>query len=225
MKKLFLVLSIFILVLLPMAAIATTITYDFYAISTNNPTDCATGAAQFKMDVSDSGSNVVFKLYNTGPLSSSMTQFYFMDNTVGGLLVYPADSTPIGNGPGVNIVYTATGNLPGISDYLGDFPAVNYRGQAASQGGVPANGVQSGEYVNFTFALSGAHVFADVITALNFGPNLPVGGFLVGVHGQSLAPGLGSCSYVQMPQTPIPGSLLLLSSGVLGLIGLRRKLQ
>jgi hypothetical protein len=222
LKKLILALTVCALVMLPMAAMA--VTYDFFAITANQP-DCLTGASQFKVDVSEVNTSVLFKFYNTGPNLSFMGQIYFYENAGSTLLDY--GNVSITNGTGVKFVEgnlnQGNPNLPGIKNYLNNNNITpNYFAEADSPGS-GKDGVDPGEYVEFTIPRNGS--FEDVITALNYGPNFPSGGILLGVHGQGLHPGGNSCSYVQTPTVPIPGSLLLLGSGLLGLIGIRRKLS
>jgi hypothetical protein len=228
MKKLILLFTVLTLVLVPVAAMATT--YDFFAICDPKPDGWEIGEQQFKVDVTDDGSgNAVFKFSNTGPTASFINQIYFYEKATTTLLNY--GSVTITNGTGVDYEPGASPtNLSGLAGYLGVTTptlsaALDYSASAKSPG-TNQDGVDPGQYVQFTIPLVGS--FSDLITALNYKPQ-PTNDYMMilGIHGQGLGAtatfGGNSCGYVQVA-APIPGSLILLGTGVLGLVGLRRKL-
>lgn len=197
--------------LVVLAALATTVqaqNYSFNCITNNNATDCGTGAAQFHLGVTDTGSVVNFLFTNSGPAASSITDIYF-DWSSSALALTPGVLTD--SGAGVSFSWGASpGNLPGGN-------AISFRADIATDSNTPTQpmGVNPGEWLNIAFTSN-----ADLISALN------TGGLRVGIHTQGYVGG-GSESLVTSP-IPEPETYAMLLVG-LGLIGFdvrrRRRLQ
>jgi hypothetical protein len=58
---------------------ALAIQYGFDNITNNNALNSAIGEAQLRLDVTESGSQILFTFSNTGPAASSITDIYFDD--------------------------------------------------------------------------------------------------------------------------------------------------
>ena len=194
-----------------LAALATTAqaqNYSFSCLTNNNATDCATGAGQFSLGVTDAGSVVNFLFTNTGPAPSSITDIYF-DWSSSAIALAPGVLTD--SGAGVSFSWGASpGDLPGGS-------AISFSADIATDSNSPAQqmGVNPGEWLNIAFASS-----ADLTNALN------TGALRVGIHTQGYVGG-GSESFVTSP-VPEPETYAMLLAG-LGLLGFdvrrRRRLQ
>jgi hypothetical protein len=224
-KRAVLFLAVAAVMLLPLAANATT--FSFYNITNNNPVDAAAGEAQLSMEVLAVGSTgVSFTFYNAKGFTPgtekamSITDIYFYD---GPLLSSSAPSITDSGDPNFTAPATPP-NLPGGAPYgLTDATRIY---SADSTNPPPARGVEPFEWVTFTFALATGVDFTDIITALNSGignfPNYNFASDLIaGIHVQAFAGG-GSESFVN---APVPPSVLLLGSGLLGLglVGWRRR--
>jgi hypothetical protein len=177
--------------------------YSFFNITNNNAGDAAIGESQLSVGVEPSGGQVEFTFYNIGTEASSITDVYFDDNTSQLLSI-----ASITGSAGVSFSEGASpGNLPGGSPigFSADF-------SADSDPPAQPNGVNPGENLVLAFNLSGSSSYANVLSAMNSGD------MLVGIHVQGFASD-GSESFV----TPIPPTVLLLGSSLIGLVGIRRK--
>jgi hypothetical protein len=195
-----------------MPAQAITFTYDFFNITGNNAGDAAIGENQLFVDVTDSGSDVVFTFRNTGPEQSAIANIYFDDNGVPKTL---QALEAIINGTGVNFV--AGGNpsdIPGGND-----PAFNFTADFTTSASAPPprNGVNPGEQVGFRFSLFQGITFDDVIADLNNGS------LRLGMHVIGFASG-GSESFINNPgddpdpdPQPVPEPATAAALGVLAL--------
>lgn len=178
--------------------------YSFYNITNNNAGDAAIGETQLSVDVSDPGGNqVLFTFLNSGPEDSSIADVYFDDNS--GQLLSIASIT---GSSGVSFSEGASpGDLPGGN-------SIGFSADFSADSDPPAqpNGVNPGENLLLTFNLAGTSSFDNVVSAMNSGD------LLAGIHVQGFASG-GSESFV----TPIPPTVLLLGSSLIGFFGIRRK--
>ena len=72
--------------LIAFSAAAYAESYSFACISNNNAANCASGAAQLRVEVLNSGSGqALFQFYNIGTIGSSIADIYFDDGTLLGI--------------------------------------------------------------------------------------------------------------------------------------------
>ena len=216
MKKLTLLLS-FVFVF-STAICAQADTFGFDNISANNVLDAAIGEAQLFVNVTGpAAGQVLFTFGNTGPLASSITDVYFDDGSLLGI-------ASIINSTGVAFSQFADpGNLPAANNADPDF--VTTAGFSAdSDAPAQPNGVNPGESLGILFNLQGTQTFADVLSELGDSS------LRIGIHVQGFASG-GSEAFVNDGPTngngttpvPEPATMLLLGSGLIGLVGYGRK--
>lgn len=212
-------------------AAADTYTYYFMNITNNNAANAAAGEAQLRMDVSGSdGSNVVyFKFYHDGNTSMSITDIYFYDGVLG---LSGTTLAIFAQSLGVSFDLNATpAALPGGSGY--GLPTSSVVFSSDSNPPVAANGIQPpSEYLTLKFTLAAGKDIDDVVAALAWiqpgeSPPLfdPGTDLVVGLHVQAFANGGSESFVVRPPGVPLPGSVLLFGSGLLGLLAVRRRLR
>ena len=194
-------------------------TIGFYNITINDPGDDAIGEAQLFVEVTDGGfdgefNQVLFTFTNTGPGASSICDVYFDDGSLLGIA--SIDNTSPGD-PDVFFEQDASpGNLHSGND--ADPAFVTTEGFSAdSDPPAQTNGVNPGEYLGILFNLQEYKTFSDVLADLESGE------LRIGIHVQGFDTE-GSESFVNNANpVPIPPSVLLIGSGLIGLVGFRRK--
>ena len=203
------------------------ITYDFYAVTYNDPSGNATsvGEAAFSVEVSDYGSQVLFTFSVTPPAIDPFSGSYYIDGVYfyddGTILagspapeLYDADNPdPSGNPAdysGVNFWSPATPN------HLAGFDPAPYGVSllylADADPPPTTNGVGPDELLGVLFNLQTGVTYANVISAMDSGTAI------VGIKGQGFDE--FSEGFITIPA---PGAIILGSLGV-GLVGwLRRR--
>ncbi len=206
MKKVLLALAVLALVLMPMAAMADALdpTFkEFYICDGNKDLDPYPGPyAKVMISVPGGGGDATFEI-------SAFTGYAFGGSQ--GFAAIFAGSKP------------ASVSFLDISAGANPFAYTYDPNQNVSMFGrfddfvEQENFSKPATYLKFSVAGS----FADASSVLL--PNLD--GYFIAMHIKVLADDVtGFAGDCPPPQAPIPGSLLLLGTGVLGLIGLRRKL-
>ena len=191
-------------------------TYNFTQITSNGN---APVASQLLVDVTQSGSNVLFKFTNSSVIASSIADIYF---DYGNTNYFTSVSNNIlgaaGESAGVNYTDGATpANLPGGN-------TIGFTADASGDSAPPvmANGVNAAnEYAAFLGTLGLSSSFADVIAGLNSSA------FRIGLHVQAIGNLGGSESFVNAPgspsQVPVPGAIWLFGSAILGFAGFNNR--
>ena len=209
----FLTVLMFVLAAAPAGA---AVTYEFYCITNNYPSNAAIGEAQFFVDVTDDGSvgevnYALFTIRNTGSEPSTISEVYFNDGALLGI-------AEVQNGIGVAFTQDEIDpvnppNLPGGETVTPPF--IVTEGFSADANPSPAvNGVDPNEALGILFALKPGYDFGQVEA------DLASGALRIGLHAISIGDNEESEAFVN---TPIPASVLLLGSGLIGLVGFRRK--
>ncbi|SKA72550.1 hypothetical protein SAMN02745704_00434 [Paucidesulfovibrio gracilis DSM 16080] len=167
------------------------------------------------MDVDGNDDAATFTLRNTG--DGAITAIYFDWGAMAGLFGDPSNVDD--SLPGVTYTdsqgdwYSATPwNMPGGAGLDDPFVA-DFGLGPQHRGGVPNNGIGEAEFLSVTWNLAGLD-FQTLLNAMNNGE------IRVGLHVQSLADGSSASG---ISATPIQGTLLLLSSGLLGLLVFRHR--
>lgn len=193
---------------LALAGQAQAVAVSFFCIT--GGANCATGVAQFGVDVTDpGGGQVKFTFTNDVGDASSITDVYFDDGSLLGI-------ASISSSAGVSFTQIASpANLPGGNN--ASPPFVTTAGFSAdSDPPTQPNGVNAAtENLMIFFDLIAGQSFADVIAELTSGE------LRIGIHGQGFGDG-GSESFVNVP-IPIPPAVWLLGSGLVALIGIGRR--
>lgn len=184
---------------------ASAATFGFMEIVDDDDTDLS---EQFFVDVEDiGGGDVKFTFRNVGPLESTIAGIYFDDGC--GCL---DDLDSIINGAGTNFAEDgAPPVLPEGAELDPDFE-VDWRINATASPAI--NGVDPGENVMVIFELDDSYM--SLIDGLNDGS------FRLGLHVISQPDGT-SDSFKNTPQVPVPASLPLLFTAMLGLGFLARR--
>jgi len=202
-----------------MSSLAHATTLDFFCITDNNAADCAIGEDQLSVDVVDiGGDQVLFNIINNGPVDEAIVrQFYFdSDATLSNIATLVDADDGIGGDAGVDFSIDASPpDLPGGNSISPRFDATaGFLGDADTPQ-PNMKGIGAGETLGIIFDLQAGMSYADVIT------DLATGDLRIGLHVQAFASGGGE-SFVNNP-VPVPASLWLFGSDLLGLIGIARR--
>lgn len=186
--------------------------FGFNRITANAGTDVA---SQLTVEVNDAGTSLGFHLVdfifrNNGPLASSITDVYFDDGTLLGIVQI------VDSGGGVSFSQGASpDNLPG-GNAVGFDTTAGF--SADSDPPVQPNGVNPGEWLRIRFALQWGVDYQDTLDAIQLG--LEQGGvhgsLRFGLHVQGLAGGESDSFINGTPISAVP----LPTAGAMGLAGL-----
>ena len=207
-----------LLILVPaiLASNANAYYYGFEQITSNGNTPVA---SQLLVNVTAEDTNqVLFSFFNQGPVDSSITDVYFDDGSLLGISSLIDSDDGVGGDPGVDFSVDASpGDLPGGNPIGFDVTAGFL---ADSDSPPPKKGINPGEWLGILFDLQSGASFDDVISQLGDGR------LRIGLHVQSIGTNDGSESFVNnMTAVPIPGAVWLLGTGLIGTVGLTRKLK
>ena len=217
----FLTVLMFVLAAAPAGAATT---FGFTGITNDDADDTVIGETQLFVDVMDGGSfinadnvtinQVLFTFKNEGPEASSICDVYFDDGSLLGIA--SIDNSSPGE-PGVLFTqYAKPGNLPGGNKADPDFETTAGF-SADSDPPAQPNGVNPNEWLAILFNLQSGQAVSDVFSELENGD------LRIGIHVQGFASGGGESFVNNDNPVPIPATVLLLGSGLIGLIGFRRK--
>lgn len=186
--------------------------------ASSSVSDCNIASAQILMDVqSVSANQVAFTFSNSGSQASSIEGVYFDDGTLLGIS-YLLDKDENGGLSGVDFTggSASPGNLPRSQNLAPAFE-VTAGFLADSDAPVSANGVNPNEWLTVVFDLQSGGTYNDVIEELGDGR------LRVGLHVIAFQSGGSEALVNQMSPVPVPSALLLMLSGMVGFVGLRRK--
>jgi len=194
-----------------MTSTAQAATLDFGCITANDITGAACGVAesQISVDVNDiGGGKIEFVFNNTGDDPSAfIADIYFYDT-----MYIEGASGVIENGAGVSFSSGAKpGHLPGYKS--GDIAYL-----ADSDPSVSKNGVHAGESLGVSFDLHDGVSYADALAGLL---DFDSAAFVIGIHVQGLP--YGTSESLIATAVPVPASMWLFGSGLLGLVAVSRR--
>jgi len=221
MKKKFMIPIAVLAVACWAPAVLATTTFGFFDITHNSTTNEDIGEAQLLVDVSNPAGdhNVLFTFRNIGSSPSSICDVYFADGT---LLSLASVTNELGvSFKQAEIAKVCPPDLPGGNKITPPFHVTGLF-KADSDAPVQPNGVNPGEQLGILFTLQSNKEFADTLASL------ADGSLRIGIHVQGFA-NSGSESFVNNPRpvfspvpVTVPPTALLLGTGLLGLVGLRR---
>ena len=208
--------------LLVATSMASAATYGFSQITNNGAPAIA---SQLQVDVTQSGSNVLFKLTNSSIIASSITEVYFDYGTPSSLLYFSSVSNDIlgiaGESTGVSFHDGSDpSNLPSGNSLTPSF-SVDASGESPN---ATSNGVNAAsEYVKFLGTVKSGVTFDNVIAGLNSGL------LRIGLHVRGIGGGTSE-SFINNTTpnpVPLPAAAWLFGSALLGFASLynRRKNQ
>jgi len=195
--------------------------YGFTPVSFNSGAAAYAVVPQLSLDVTQSGSQVLFTFANDGPVASTIAATYFDD----GAGVLDSLLTPI-NGPGVS--FGSGGNpanlpAPMVPYHFG----ANFWATADAPKGLGGKGVDNtGEFVTIPFTLADAKSLADLVAALDAGlanPTSTIGALRVGIDVHAIDMAGLSDAFILAPgratvpgavHTPLPGAVILAMLGL-----------
>lgn len=195
------------------SAHAAPVTLHFSNVSGNSAVNAAIGESQFRVTISEVGSNVNFRFFHDGSAASSIARIYF-DDRAGRL----GSATLAGSGSGVAFTTSASPpNLPAGNELSPAFSATKKFGAMSPP---PQKGINPGEFLDITFSLTSGD-FDDLLT------DIAERTLRFGFHAIAFAAG-GSETFVneepiRTPVVPLPTPLALAGAGLLGLAAIRRR--
>ena len=210
-----------LLLLLSITGVAKATTYNFACGAVNNAANCATGAAQFQTNVTDTATGAIFEFRNIGSGISSITDIYFDDYPLG-ILNLPG--TLDDSASGVSFSSPASPGAPpaGASGFDASY-------SADSDSPIVANGINqaaadsTSEWlkIEFDYANPLTTTYTMLIAALNDGR------LNIALHAQAIGTGANETSewlYITPPSpVPVPAAVWLFGTALIGFIGFSRR--
>ena len=181
-------------------------------------------ASQLTLDVSAFGtSQALFRLSNTGPIASTISDVLFYDGALLGISALRDNNDQIAGQLGLAGVGFTKG-VPFRPDSLPRYPTATYGADRDSRGGV-ANGVDNGEWLEILFDLKPGMSFQDLLNGLASGQ------VFAGLHVQGIGSTGGSDWYKSDPismdsPTSVPDgalTILLLGAALISIEAFRRR--
>ncbi len=214
MKKNLTIISLSIVLVAFLTAGTWAYTVSFDNITGNNPANAQTGETQLSLDITDTGNGLAeFTFKNDGENPSSITQIYFDDS---GIL---SGINDISQSAGVSYeTPKKVGNLPGGNSISPQFEE-DFSIEPVSKEGTSGNGVNPGEWVSVVFNLNSGADFNSLVAAVEDGD------LRIGFHVQAFSDGKSEAFVNSTTAVPAPAPIILLGSGLIGLAGLRKKLN
>ncbi len=176
---------------------------------TTNTTEAGSGYALELIAHSTDPTKVNFKIWNTGPVGSVITKFFVQD----GLLVEAKPTDFMYSNPGIAFKGGSPGgqNLPGGESINPAFEATSALSTLSTGAG---DGVNKGEWAQFTYKLQAGYTYNDLVTLANQtyesvrdGNGLPNPHLRFGIHVQGLVDD-GSDSFINTGGVYSPGGLI-----------------
>lgn len=211
-------------------------TLSFFCISSKVATDCAYGAAQLSVIVSNPTSNYAsFMFKNNVGQKSSITEVYF-DAGSSSLSGSERPTLADSDSAGKNVAFSLDadpGNLSGGSSIRPKFATsdedVFSADSDAGSGGQMTHGInKSSEWLTMDYKLKSGRTYADVIAELGNGKlriGIHVTGFEDGKSASFINNPLQEVPPQEVSAVPAPAAAWLLGSGLLSLAGLARRRQ
>jgi hypothetical protein len=194
-------------------------TYSFYSITNNTLANVEIGMAQLSVEVTDPSSDqVLFTFWNTGDDACSIAEVYFDD---GFSLVGEPELIDKNNAGDPDVDFVTLANPPNLPGWDTADPVFEVTAAFTTQASNPAphKGVNPGEFLGILFDLQEGYTLDDVLDELYTGE------LRIGLHVTGFDLGDGE-SFINNPiATPIPATVWIFGAGVVGLIGIRRKLS
>ena len=227
MKKVFLLVVLGFLVALPLAAQASLISTGSVNIAANTAGSTSglgdfTGVLEYFYDNSNSAiGQLVVNLTNTTPVGGGYLTGFLMNNP-DPITSITGFSAPNATWQQLNLTNNGLSGNP-----FGDFDFGAALGGGFLGGGSPNNGIAVSSTGTFTFAFAGSALnnltTLSFVQALSTDPSSAYGPEFFLARFRGIDFGAGS-DKVPAVVVPLPGTLLLLGSGILGLMGFRKKL-
>lgn len=179
--------------------------YNFTRVTNTNVEDLG---SQLSVDITESGSNVLFTFKNNVGTPSNVAEIYFDNEATNFFSDYGIQAQNVS----YQDVIINPNNPPGVSGFTANYAVDNANNQNALN--------QASEFITIFGLLSGTNTYSQVIAAIDSGA------YNIAMHVRSIGIAGESDSYVigGTPGTvPVPAAGWLLGSALLGFVGLRRR--
>ena len=179
--------------------------YNFTRVTNTNVEDLG---SQLSVDITESGSNVLFTFKNNVGTPSNVAEIYFDNEATNFFSDYGIQAQNVS----YQDVIINPNNPPGVSGFTANYAVDNgNNGNALNQ---------ASEFITIFGLLSGTNTYSQVIAAIDSGA------YNIAMHVRSIGARGGSDAYViggALNAVPVPAAGWLLGSALLGFVGLRRR--